>query len=174
AEMIAASDAIVTFDPNPRPAALPDAGALRARFNALLLHLDVVKLSDEDAGILFPGLQPDDVLDAVLGTGTGLAILTRGARGAVLATTERRIEFPANPAKVVDTIGAGDSYMAAVLARVARIPKADLADALTAPGVLEDLAAFAARASAVTVGRPGADPPWAPEIQVDAWAIESV
>ena len=81
----------VSVDPNVRPAMAPDIEDLRRRVDQLLAHADVVKLSDEDAQVLWPGRSPDRVLDEVLNAGTpDLAVITGGRAGAVLASTSAR------------------------------------------------------------------------------------
>lgn len=152
-------EAIVTVDPNIRAALVGDAARARARFEALARRAAVVKLSDEDAAFLFPGLDEDAVLNALLALGPGLVAITRGGAGAALATPHDRVSVAAPRVDVVDTIGAGDTFMASLLAERAVRTGAPLSAA--------DLAAIGARAAAaaaVTVTRAGADLPWARDL----------
>jgi fructokinase len=148
----------VTIDPNVRPAFLSRDGAAE-RIEPFLALADLVKLSDEDADFLYPGVPIPAVLDRVLDLGATIAAITRGARGAVLATADTVVEVPATAPRVVDTVGAGDSFMAALISVVSdadgwRPGRADL----------ERFARFAARASAITVSREGPDLPSRAEV----------
>ncbi len=163
----------VSFDPNIRPALLGPRDEALARVEELSALAAVVKLSDEDAAWLWPGAaDPDAVLDRVLGFGAGLAVLTTGAAGSVLATATHRVHVPAASTTVVDTVGAGDTYSAALVWQLARSPRAaadahpdararldDLHDA-----ALRELGRTCSRAAAITVGRRGADLPTADDL----------
>jgi fructokinase len=148
----------VTIDPNVRPAFLPREGAAE-RIEPFLAFADLAKLSDEDAEYLYPGLDAEAVLDRMLSLGVSIAALTRGAEGAILATADAVVEVPATARHVVDTVGAGDSFMAALISAVA---DADGWDPDRAG--LERFARFAARASAITVSRAGPDLPTRAEL----------
>ncbi|MGI5321040.1 carbohydrate kinase family protein [Actinomadura nitritigenes] len=164
AEILAAArrrGAVVSIDPNIRPSLLPPLPEVRRRFEDLCAHADIVKLSDEDASWLYPGLAPGDLLGKLLGLGASLAGLTTGADGSLLASGDHRVHVPAAPARVVDTIGAGDAYMAGLLYKIL---EQDLARSLRRPRGLPDdtlrtIGSFAARTAGVTVTRRGADPP---------------
>jgi fructokinase len=147
---------LVSIDPNIRPALLGDRDAARDAFERFVEVSDIVKLSDEDAAWLYPGEPLEAVLGRLLDAGVALAAVTRGESGAVLATRTHVAPVPALPVDVRDTVGAGDSFMAALLAEVLRVerPIDELARA-----DLERLGAFAVAAAAVTVGRVGADLP---------------
>jgi fructokinase len=151
----------VTVDPNVRPAFLPREFAA-ARVEPFLRLADVVKLSDEDAEYLYPGLAPEGVLDRILGLGATIAAMTRGAEGAILATVDARVTVPALADRVVDTVGAGDSFMAALISAVATSGSWD-----PSRDELQAFARFAARASAITVSRAGPDLPTRAELRVD-------
>jgi fructokinase len=134
----------ISFDPNCRPllTPVPDLPAVEA----LVAQCDVVKLSDEDAAFLLPGVPPEEVLRRWRALGPRLVVVTRGAAGA-LALTDDLVEVPVPDGDpVVDTVGAGDTFMAGLIA--------------TRGGSLD----LAARASRVVVSRVGADPPWAREL----------
>lgn len=154
----------ITFDPNIRASLLPPHEVTVGLFEAVARLCTVVKLSDEDAAWLYPSRAHDDVIDRILALGPRMAALTLGPDGATLATTEDRVLLPAAPVTVVDTIGAGDTFMASLIAAVLRRGSRSLdREALGALG------ANALRAAAVTVSRPGADLPWASElVQLDA------
>lgn len=149
----------VTFDPNIRPALIgPHAQAFRAYEQTAALA-SVVKLSDEDAAWLYPGARPEHVVDEVLGLGPRLVAITLGARGAIVASRDARAEVEAVAVDAVDTIGAGDTFMASLAHSVLRTGSAGL-DA----GALRRIGAEAVRAAALTVSRAGADLPWSYEL----------
>ncbi|WP_026542278.1 carbohydrate kinase family protein [Paenarthrobacter nicotinovorans] len=151
---------LVTYDPNIRPALLGSHAEAQQTFEDLLPLIDVIKLSDEDAQWLYPESSPDDVASRLLNHGARMAVITRGAEGALLATPGARATIPSVKTNVADTIGAGDSYMAALIFELlARGEKA------FAPTALGDIGQTAAVAAAITVSRPGANPPTSDELQ---------
>ncbi|MGH3496689.1 MAG: carbohydrate kinase family protein [Nocardioidaceae bacterium] len=158
----------VAVDPNLRPSLTPRLAPLRRRIEAMTAHAWLVKCSDEDAAVMAPGVDVEDLLVRWLsdGAGVGVAVVTLGADGAMLASPLAMVRVAAPPVEVVDTIGAGDSFMAALLAGLLLrgwCGRDDLdADELAAVG---DAAAAAA---ALTCSRAGADPPWRRELDVAA------
>ncbi|PNH83652.1 carbohydrate kinase [Arthrobacter sp. AFG20] len=155
-------ECVITYDPNIRPALLGSQAEARTIFEELVPLTDVVKLSDEDAHWLYPDLQLEDTAARILALGAGLAVVTRGSEGSLLATPELQLVVPAVRSAVADTIGAGDSYMAALIYGLL----ARGTDGL-APAVLETLGRTASKAAAITVRRPGANPPTAAELLAD-------
>lgn len=153
---------MVTYDPNIRPALLGSQAEAVAIFEELVPFTEVVKLSDEDARWLYPRLSLDDVSQRILGLGPGLVAVTRGGEGSLLTTPAAQVAVPAVPSAVVDTIGAGDSYMSALIYGLLMRG----ADGL-APSVLESLGRMAAKAAAITVRRAGAQPPSLEELRDD-------
>jgi fructokinase len=151
---------MVTYDPNIRPALLGSRAEARSIFEDLVPLTDVVKLSDEDARWLYPGLGLMDAAARILELGAGLAVVTSGSEGSLLATRETQMHIPAITSVVADTIGAGDAYMAALIYGLL----ARGTDGL-APAVLETLGHTASKAAAITVRRQGANPPTADELQ---------
>ena len=160
-------ECMVTYDPNIRPALLgSQAEALRI-FEDLVPLTDVVKLSDEDAAWLYPGLPLEDAAERILGLGAGLAVVTRGGDGSLLATPATQLFIPAIRSTVADTIGAGDSYMAALIyGLLSRRTEGLGQDTLATIGHL------ASKAAAITVRRPGANPPTATELAADLEGTE--
>lgn len=145
--------ASVSYDPNVRPALMGErAGAVR-RVERCVALSHVVKASDEDLAWLYPGEAPESVARHWLGLGPAVVAVTLGAAGAVALTADGgREEAAARPVRVADTVGAGDSFMAALLhARAAGTP-------------LAACLAHAVAAAAVTVSRPGANPPSSAEL----------
>ena len=159
-ELIAAVGAReVTFDPNIRPALIGDRADAVARFEDIARRASVVKLSDEDAQWLHPGVPVDAVLDMLLGWGARLAVITRGAEGVVIATPSHRLPTDAVPVRVVDTIGAGDTVMASMIGSLVRHGAGGFSEQR-----LRTIAEDARAAAAVTVSRAGADLPWSAEL----------
>jgi fructokinase len=154
--------AIVTYDPNIRPSLVRDAQAVRARVAELIGIADVVKASDEDLRWLHPGREAIEVAREWVVGGPALVVITRGADGAIAVTADGEVAVTAVSTDVVDTVGAGDTFMGALidglLAREAglglRAPGGGIR-----PGELEALLRRSAEAAAITVSRPGADPP---------------
>jgi len=149
----------VSFDPNIRSALVGSRDEALGCFEAITKVATVVKMSDEDAEWLFPGASVDDVLDQVLARGPRLVAVTRGGDGAVLSTGAHRVPLPAAKTDVVDTIGAGDTFMASLISSVV----ASGSHSLTSDD-LERMGAKAIRAAALTVSRAGADLPWSHEL----------
>ncbi len=164
------SSTLASLDLNIRPSLIADRERTEARIDDLLTTTDIGKLSDEDASWLFPGRSADEVIDRLLDRGPGLVVLTRGGDGARLATSRLRVDVAADVVPVIDTIGAGDSFMAALLVAIlssgrldaARTRELDLDD-------LVEIGGFAAHCAAITVGRPGADPPTISDIGGFPW-----
>jgi fructokinase len=125
-----------------------------------------VKLSDEDAAVLYPGWSVDAVCDRILRLGVGLFAMTLGDKGCVIASRDERIDFAALPVTVVDTIGAGDSFMSALLFAI--IEGDFETSTLTGtfdPHTLADIATTCLTSAALTVSRAGAMPPTLTELQ---------
>lgn len=152
------------YDPNARPSITPDRERVRERVERLVENADVVKMSEEDAAWLLPDEDGPGVVRWALDRGVKFFVLTRGADGCLVQTPSRRVDQPAfPPVKVVDTIGAGDAFMAALLAGMSRwgLLEAVREDAIS-PGDVERLAVLASRAASMTVSQVGAHPPtWA-------------
>lgn len=155
----------VFLDPNIRPFFITDPEAHRARLTRLMRKAAIVKLSSDDLAWLWPGRPSEDCVEEVLGMGPWLVLHTTGAGGARALHVSGSLAVPARKVAVADTIGAGDTFNAGVLAGLADAralghPRlAGLSDA-----TLWAVVAMGARAAEVSVSRPGADPPWASEL----------
>lgn len=143
----------VTVDPNVRPAFLPR-GEAAQRLEPFFRLADLVKLSDEDAGYLYPGMSIDAVLDRLLELGASIAALTRGAQGAVMASRCDRLSMPALATVTADTVGAGDSFMSALIGAIV-----EAGDWSPDGPRLRQYLRIASGAAAITVSRDGSDPP---------------
>ena len=155
----AAGTAVVTLDPNIRPALIADREAALARFEQAAALCDLVKLSDEDAAWLYPGAAPETVVSRVRGLGPAIAILTRGADGVLAASSAGVVEVAAHPASVIDTISAGDAFMASIVSSLLEAGPEGVAGAL--PSALER----AARAAAFAVSASGANLPTREQVE---------
>lgn len=161
-----------TYDPNIRPALMGDPADVLPVVERLVRASDVVKVSDEDLAWLVPGVAPAEVAEGWSRSGPALVVVTHGADGAFASTSAgARLSVPAPRVTVADTVGAGDSFMAGLIdglwsagllgaGRRAALHDADA-------GTVEDVLARCARIAAITVSRPGANPPTGDEL-VDA------
>jgi fructokinase len=155
----------IFFDPNVRPAVFGNQGAYQVRFERIAGLANIVKLSDDDAAWIYPELTPEDVLERVLALGPRLVAITLGTDGAVAASREGFARVPAVPVNVADTVGAGDSFGAALLAALAE--RDVLMLGATRPlddSLLEEALRYAVTAAAITCTRTGAVPPTRDEI----------
>lgn len=157
----------VMIDPNIRPLFIADDGAYRARLARLLPMADIVKLSADDLAWLHPDLPPEDAARRILNSGPTLVLQTGGESGAKAIWAGDTISAPAVRVTVADTIGAGDTFNAGVLASLDRqgvLTKQGLTR-LT-PDQIQAALTLGAQAAAITVSRPGANPPWSHELNI--------
>ncbi|MCU4653817.1 carbohydrate kinase [Roseibacterium sp. SDUM158016] len=156
----------VMLDPNIRPGFIADEARYRARMDRLLAIADIVKVSDEDLEWLMGGADIDANAAALQEKGPALLLVTRGADGVSAYGPGGTLHHPAPKAKVVDTVGAGDTFNAGLLAGLHE-GGALTKQALRA-GLSEDALRAAldlgVRAAAVTVSRAGANPPTRDEL----------
>ena len=119
-----------------------------------------VKVSDEDLGLLYPGETPEQVAARWLGVGVSLVTVTRGGHGASSWTRRVKVDVPSVPVKVVDTVGAGDTFQAALLTWLDENDKLSAtAMASLDASALRAMLKFASKASSITCSRRGADMP---------------
>lgn len=157
----------VMLDPNIRPGFIRDEPRYRDRLGAMIARTDILKVSDEDLNWIMPApLSPGEKAAVMLEQGPSLLILTRGKEGATgYLRNGLEVTVPARRVAVVDTVGAGDTFNAGVMAKLSEL------GVLSRPA-LQDLSGDAVRAAlthgarvtAVTVSRAGANPPWAGEL----------
>ena len=150
---------LVTFDPNVRPTLTPDAEQAWKDVLEVAGAADVVKLSDEDLQFLQPGTPIPGAAASLLRGRTRLVVVTSGGTGAFAVSPAGSVEVHSRPVDVVDTVGAGDSFMAALGALAVQHGL----DALD-PDRLGAYLSAAHEVAAVTVSRPGADPPTLDEL----------
>lgn len=154
-------DTIVSFDPNIRPALSGDRLSAIAQVESITERSDIVKLSDEDAAWLYPGWPLEAVADQLLECGAKMVAITAGPTAALLASHRARVHVPAPTVKVRDTVGAGDTFSAGLIDAVLR--DNSLLEALDEEALYR-FGCHAAAAAAITVQRPGADPPTRDEL----------
>lgn len=157
----------VSFDVNLREPFLDDRARVRGQVAALAARCSLVKLSDEDAVLLDPGADPAATARALLGgERTRLVILTRGADGATAYTAGGEVSARSREVEVVDTVGAGDAFMAATLAHLwdlEPLTGPDAGIALDQESLLR-LLHRAVEVAALTCERRGANPPHRQEL----------
>lgn len=150
----------ISLDPNVRPTLIPDRATYVRRLSSWLPHLDVVKASEADLAWLHPEETADAVARRWLAAGPRLIVVTLGSRGAIAIRSGQSVFRAAPHVDVVDTVGAGDSFMAGLLAALGsegalekgalhRLADSDVARMLN----------HALQVATITCSRPGADPP---------------
>ncbi|MBP6737538.1 MAG: carbohydrate kinase, partial [Rhodobacteraceae bacterium] len=157
---------VTMIDPNIRPGFIAGKEApYRARIERMVARADIVKLSDEDLHWLMGPGDLTTLARAILAKGPKVVFITEGAAGARAVTATQDRFVAAQKVTVADTVGAGDTFNAGALCalhqagaltkdRLAAVTDAELDAALS----------LGTRAAAVTVSRPGANPPWANEL----------
>ncbi|GLY69215.1 fructokinase [Amycolatopsis taiwanensis] len=153
---------LTALDPNVRADLIADPAAYRERFVSWLPDVRLLKLSDDDALWLAAGGELADAVKTWLDAGVDAVVLTHGAGGITVHTGSAPVSVPSAPARVIDTIGAGDTVQGALLAwlhtrnvrQLTEISREEWREAL----------AFAAKAASITVSRSGAEPPKAEEM----------
>jgi fructokinase len=159
----------ISYDPNVRPVLMGDPALARPRVEELVALADVVKVSDEDLAWLVPEVAPLDVARSwVHDVGAGVVVVTFGGAGSTAVAGSGEVTVPSRRVDVVDTVGAGDSFMGALLDGLWRedLLGAARREALHAVDLhtLERLLERCAAVAAVTVSRAGANPPLAHEL----------
>ena len=152
--------ALIAYDPNIRLNVEPSLDVWRTQIDWMLPRTQLLKVSDEDLRLVWPGVEPADFAARALAQGAKLVVVTRGGEGATGWTATGRVDVPPVAVQVIDTVGAGDTFQAALLTWLAE------RDALSAPALaalskdaLGSALGFAARAAAITCSRRGADMP---------------
>ncbi len=151
---------LIAYDPNIRLNVEPDITRWQAKLAALVPFVHIIKISDEDFGHLYPGEDPADHAREWITKGTRLVVLTRGAKGITAWTRDHTITLPSASISMVDSVGAGDTFQAALLAGLAETGGATTAhlESLNHDQLVRVLS-FAIQAAGVTCSRRGADMP---------------
>jgi fructokinase len=156
---------LIMLDPNIRPGFINDETAYRARIARMIAGADIVKVSDEDLRWLDGDGAIADLAAGLLSQGPKLVFVTEGARGATAFARDHKILVAAKKVDVIDTVGAGDTFNAGILASLHQcgaLNKAQIG-ALDRDTMRAALA-LGVRAATVTVSRAGANPPWLNEL----------
>ncbi len=164
AEQASGRGALVTYDPNARPAFVDDPADAWSAVRTCAARADLVKLSDEDCAVLCPGADVDEVARTLLAGRTRLVVVTRGGDGSTAYA--EGLEVHADPVRVdvADTVGAGDTFTAGLVVALVDLDLLDGDAWHTDETVVRRLLASAAAAAAVTVTRAGANPPTRAEL----------
>jgi fructokinase len=158
----------IMLDPNIRLAAVSD-GAYRERLQSLIPHVAIVKASVDDMSWLYPDLDYKAAARRILAMGVPLVVVTLGSDGAFGATDEGSVAVAAPAVDIVDTVGAGDTFGAALLARFYELDLFGLGRPDLNVGVdqLAPALKFACLAASITCTRAGADSPYRTELPRD-------
>ena len=151
---------LLSFDPNIRPSLVRDEPAYRRTLEQMCAAADIVKLSASDARWWAPERALPELAADILSRGPALVVITQGADGAYARTARVRTQAPAPVVRVVDTVGAGDAFTAAMLFTLIEqhVTSRATAQTLDTDGLQATLQ-VAAAAGALTCTRAGADPP---------------
>lgn len=156
---------LMMLDPNIRPNFIPDKARHLRRIRSMMAMADIVKLSDEDLNWFDEAGSHEDVVRNWLDRGPKLIVVTHGAEGAVGYTREHKVTVVPDKVTVVDTVGAGDTFNAGILASLHEQGMlSKTAIATLSEGIIHEALTLGAKAAAVTVSRAGANPPWRHEI----------
>lgn len=163
-----------SYDPNLRPKIIQGPDDERPGVEQLVAMSDVVKSSDEDLAWLYPGEPVEDVALRWAGSGPALMVLTKGADGATawLAREQGTVTARPQPVQVVDTVGAGDAFMAGLLSALLDLrllggPTERMALRQVSTTDVHTALDRAIRTSSITCGRAGADPPTRAELVLE-------
>lgn len=127
---------------------------------------DIIKFSDEDLEWFGISGNHDELAAHWLGQGAKLVVITKGAEGATGYTNSVKVSVPSKRVTVIDTVGAGDTFDAGILASLKHDNQLSKAQIATLDEkAVRDALTLGATAAAITVSRAGANPPWAHELQ---------
>ncbi len=166
AALAAGHDGVVSLDPNVRPRIIDDRGRWQHFHDRWLACTDVYRSSDEDLEWIWPRRSADSCAASLLDQGVSVVLVTRGGDGVDVYTSSGETRVAGFPVEVIDTVGAGDTFVASILVSIWERGLAG------SPAALRDLQADdwrsvarrAAAAAAITCSREGADPPTAAEV----------
>ncbi|MER3553386.1 MAG: carbohydrate kinase [Meiothermus sp.] len=156
---------LLTLDPNVRPFLIRNKDEYLERLLGWLEQVDLVKVSQADLEWLYPGESLEDVAQEWKNHGPALVIVTQGGQGTFAVMDGEPIRVSAPRIQVVDTVGAGDSFMSGTLTwlwRAQALSRAAL-ESLSSEQIAQ-LLEFAVKVAAITCTRAGADPPWQEEV----------
>ncbi len=155
------------FDVNIRPSVISNKSYVQKRLIDGIAECDILKCTEEELEFLFPSLSEDKIIESCLDRGVSLICLTRGPRGASLYTPRNSVDRPGKSVEVADTVGAGDSFHAAVLHMLDLREVRTQADLQALPRTtLDEITEYGITVSAITCTRKGADSPHSEEIHL--------
>ena len=156
---------VISLDPNIRPTVIKDKKKHLARLKRLIAKADILKISDEDVAYMTGKQEFAKVAKAWLKLGVKIVAVTRGGEGVEVFTKLHSLSLAAPKVKVADTVGAGDTFTAGFLTYLHRNALLNKKTMATIEATqLMHAAEFAMKCAAITVSRPGANPPWANEV----------
>lgn len=156
---------LISFDPNIRASHVKDAPAYRARLERLLSRADIIKISGADLDWLHPGLAHDEAARNWLAHGAKLVVITHGKAGVSGWSQGSHAHAAALSVEVIDTVGAGDSFMAGLLAGLHERDCLERETLLRLNSqALHEVLAYGQRVASQTCTRRGADSPWREEL----------
>ncbi len=158
--------ATVSYDINIRPLIIPPRETSRWLVEERVLAASIVKASDDDLKWLYPGYLPEQVAHRWSEYRARLVALTLGSGGAMIFGAGAPVRITPQPVKIVDTLGAGDSFMAALLAAAAADGALGDAERLLDPARAARWLSIAVLASGITCARAGSDPPTRAEVRL--------
>lgn len=151
---------LICYDPNIRLNVEPDIRRWRDAFTWLTARAHLVKVSEEDLAALRAGVEPREFIAEALDAGVALAVVTRGAAGALAGSRAACVDVKSAPVQVVDTVGAGDTFQAALLTWLAEHELLSVDGLRALPqAALQAAVSFAVEAASITCSRRGADLP---------------
>lgn len=164
--------ATISYDPNARPTLMGSPDDARRIIERLIGLADVVKASDEDVRWLYPGSPVPQVLAHWASLGPTVCAVTQGGSEVVVLAGGELQRYPTLPTVVVDTVGAGDSFMAGLISGLwdggllggaAARERLRLVD----QPAIDAAVSRALACAAITVSRAGANPPTRPELAIE-------
>ena len=161
-------DRFISIDPNVRPTVFPNLDTWRTRIDSFVELAQLLKVSTEDLQYLYPGVAVETIAERYLTAGVKLVVITDGDQAVSAWTQHGQLgRVKPLPTKVVDTVGAGDTFQAALLVKLfemgAGSPKAAI-EALDEDQIHE-LLSFANQAARLTCLKRGADSPHRSDLQ---------
>ena len=154
----ASANTVIAYDPNVRPSIEGDPKVWWKRFEQLAPHADLMKMSDEDIEFLAPGQSVEDFAETALSFGPKWVVVTRGGDGATaFGANGQRLTVPGVKVDVIDTVGAGDTFQAAMLDQLQRL--GSLTKDKVGEADMQAVLEWAIACAGVTCSRRGADLP---------------
>lgn len=156
---------VISLDPNIRIGFIKDVAKHRARITRMAEASDIIKVSDEDLAWITDGAGEISQVNTWLSGLTSIVIITRGSNGADVYTKNYHFRSPAVETTIIDTVGAGDTFNAGLLAGLRRAEVLEKQKLISIEqDDLEKAVKLANSVASITVSRAGANPPWQHEL----------